>query len=243
MRSSRITTHHKKSLGSLVGMLIISASSTAAQYQPADFGDALGKLSAQISLPENFGGDRSTIAVYCQADIQTTGVLQNTLCFESTGSQLKQQTIDALESTIFTAAETEGTKIPVRMQFRVIFSRSIDQPSVVLLPNLGTLQTQYGYDYIAPQERLDQASWFERYKDQTNGKGEAFFATGRLTRVIATVKIDGTINSVSTLEARGSGKRDAAVIESELKSSLFIPGAVGDEPIEMHYVAVLNYVN
>ena len=58
---------------------------------------------------------------------------------------------------------------------------------------------------------------------------------------MGTVSADGKVGDVTTLDARGSGKRDASVIEDALKQSRFVPGFVKDQATEMHYVAVLNY--
>lgn len=237
------TAVYKKILGSfaLLATAISFAGYANAQYKPADFGDAVDQLASKITLPANFGEGKLTIAVYCQSDVPVSGSLANSVCFESTGHALEQQTVDALAGMTFTPAEDNGQAVPVRMQFRVIYSRSGEQPDIVLLPNLGTLQTQHGFNYFAPQERLDQTPWFEKYSASDNAKGKVFFEKGRLTRVIATVNTDGSVASVSTLEARGSGKRDAATIEEALQTSAFIPGFVGDAVQEMHYVAVLNY--
>ena len=242
MRTKLKTAVYKKILGSftLLTAALSLASFANAQYKPADFGDAVDQISSKITLPNSFSGGNLTIAVYCQADVPVSGVLDNVSCFESTGNSLEQETAAALGQTTFIAAEDNGQAVPVRMQFRVIFSRTGDQPDIVMLPNLGTLQTQHGYEYFAPQERIDQSAWYENYK-ATDGAGKVFFDKGRLTRVIATVNIDGTVKSVSTLDARGSGKRDAGRIEKVLVKSTFVPGFVKGKAIEMHYVAVVNY--
>jgi hypothetical protein len=243
MSTTLKTAVYKKILGSfaLLATAISFASYANAQYAPANFGDAVDQLASKVSLPASFGADTLTIAVYCQADVPVTGSLANAICFESTGNPLKQQTVDALEELTFVPAEDNGQAVPVRMQFRVIYSRTGNQPEIVLLPNLGTLQTQHGFNYFAPQERLEKSAWFEKYLASNTGKGKVFFEKGRLTRVIATVKTDGSVESVSTLDARGSGKRDAATVEKMLQTSAFIPGFVDNKATEMHYVAVLNY--
>lgn len=243
MSTTLKTAVYKKILGSfaLLATAISFASYANAQYKPADFGDAVDQLASKVTLPANFGEGKLTIAVYCQSDVPVSGSLSNSVCFETAGHALEQQTLDALEGMTFTPAEDSGQAVPVRMQFRVIYSRSGEQPDIVLLPNLGTLQTQHGYSYFAPQERLDQTAWFEKYSTSDDAKGKVFFEKGRLTRVIATVNTDGSVASVSTLDARGSGKRDAATIEKALQTSAFIPGFVDNKPLEMHYVAVINY--
>lgn len=229
--------------GVIVLALSVPAVSQVVQATaPADFGGALGQISAQIDLPPAFAGGHKTLAVYCQADVSTTGDLDNTLCYQHPKiANLQQQTLDALQTVTFEPATVEGNTVPVRMQFRVVYSLSGDQPQTMLLANLGTLQSQYGLDYYAPQERLDQSSWFERYTNNSWSRGKAFFNEGRLTRVMATVDTEGEVTSVSTLDARGSGKRDANFLEQALQQTRFIPGFFNQQATEMHYVAVLNY--
>jgi hypothetical protein len=237
------TTFYKKLFSALMVIAaVMPFSSSANTYKPAQFGDAVNQLTSKVNLPDSFGGGFTTIAVYCQTDVAVSGALSDTLCYEKTAiANLKQQTLDALDGVSFIPAQIDNQAVAVRMQFRVVYSRSGDQPDILMLPNLGTLQTQHGYDYFAPQERLDQKSWHEKYADNPWAQGKPFFNDGQLTRVIGTVKINGDVASVSTLEARGRGKRDADFIETALKQTRFIPGVVNNQVTEMHYVAVLNY--
>ncbi len=226
----------------LIGFGLPMLSSAEASAKPARFGDALSELTATVALPTEFEGGHKTLAVYCQTDVSVSGDLDNIQCYQNPKiANLQQQTISALEKATFDPAEIDGKAVPVRMQFRVVYSRSGDQPDIVLLPNLGTLQNQHGVSYFAPQERLDQQAWFQQYVKNDWAKGQAFFADGRLTRVMGVVSPNGEVAKVSTLDARGSGKRDASVVEDALKQSRFIPGFVENQPTEMHYVAVLNY--
>ena len=237
------STLYKKILSALVIIAaVLPFSSSAEVYQPAQFGDAINQLTSKVNLPDAFEGGFTTIAVYCQTDVAATGMTSNTLCYQNNNiADLRQQTIAALAGAAFTPARIDNQAVPVRVQFRVVYSRSGDQPDILLLPNLGTLQSQYGHDYFAPQERLDQKDWFAKYSENTWAQGKPFFDEGTLTRVIGTVKVTGDVASVSTLDARGKGKRDANVIETALKQTRFIPGVVNNQITEMHYVAVLNY--
>lgn len=224
-------------------LLVIPALSSAeASARPAQFGDTLSVLTANVQLPEAFDGGFKAVSIYCQSDVAASGELDNIQCYQHPKiANLEAQTVTALGKATFVPAQVDGQTVPVRMQFRVVYSRSGDQPDIVLLPNLGTLQNQYGYDYFAPQERLDQAPWYQQYSKNDWAKGQVFFDDGRLTRVMGTVSADGKVGDVTTLDARGSGKRDASFIEGALKQSRFVPGFVKDQPTEMHYVAVLNY--
>ena len=237
------TTLYKKMLSALtIIAAVLPFSSSAETYTPAQFGDAINQLTTKVNLPDAFEGGFTTIAVYCQTDVAVTGLISNTLCYQDNDvADLRQQTLAALERASFIPAQVASQTVPVRVQFRVVYSRSGDQPAILMLPNLGTLQAQHGYDYVAPQERLDQQDWFSKYSENSWAQGKAFFNKGRLTRVIGTVKTNGDVASVSTLDARGKGKRDADVIETALKQTKFIPGIVNDQVTEMHYVAVLNY--
>jgi Gram-negative bacterial TonB protein C-terminal len=226
----------------ILGFPLLSSAEVAAK--PALFGDTLSQLKQNVKLPADFGGGFTTLAVYCQTDVADSGDLHNTQCYQHPKvADLQAQTMNVLKDARFEPAQVDGKPVPVRMQFRVVFSRSGNQPDIMLLANLGTLQKDYGVDYIAPQERLDQSAWFQTYQNNPWAKGKAFFNDGRLTRVKGVVKTTGKVRDVTTLDARGSGKRDAQVIEDALKQSRFVPGFVDNKPIEMHYVAVLNYAD
>jgi hypothetical protein len=80
-----------------------------------------------------------------------------------------------------------------------------------------------------------------QYSTENRGTGKPFFADAKLTRVMATIEVDGGVESVSTIEAALRKKNDADNIESALKKSQFIPGFVANKPTAMHYIAVVNY--
>jgi len=227
-------------LALLSALLPLSVYATA--YSPASFGDATETLKKSVTLPASFGEGVKTVAVYCQADVMTTGNINQISCYENSPLVSMQAiTESALQSATFTPASIDNKNVPVRMQFRVVYSLNNTQASIVLLPNLGTLQSQYGPEYVAPQERLDQGSWYVQYSTQNHGTGKSFFADAKLTRVMAKVEVNGGVESVSTIEAALRKKDDASNIESALKNSQFIPGFVANKPTAMHYIAVVNY--
>ncbi len=224
----------------LSGLLSLSVYATA--YSPASFGDAVTTLKKSVTLPASFGEGVKTVAVYCQADVMTTGNINQVTCYENSPLvSMQSVTESALQSATFTPASVDGKNVPVRMQFRVVYSLNNSQAPITLLPNLGTLQAQYGTDYVAPQERLDQGSWYVQYSTENRGTGKPFFANAKLTRVMATIEVNGAVESVSTIEAALRKKNDADNIESALKKSQFIPGFVANKPTAMHYIAVVNY--
>jgi hypothetical protein len=230
----------------LRSMLIIAISaplaSLATAYSPASFGSAEATLSKLITLPASFGEGVTTVAVYCQADVMTSGDINNVNCYENSPLiSMQKSTESALKSATFEAAKIDDTTVPVRMQFRVIYSLNGTQNPIVMLPNLGTLQTQYGTHYVAPQERLDTNDWYVQYSTKDRGNGKMFFADSKVTRVMASVESNGNVESVNTIEAAMRKKSDANNIESALKKSKFIPGFVDNKATAMHYIAVVNY--
>ncbi|QEY14540.1 hypothetical protein D0C16_00220 [Cellvibrio sp. KY-GH-1] len=216
--------------------------SYATAYTPAKFGNAVDTLGKQITLPASFGEGVKTVAVYCQADILTSGTINAVTCYENSPLvSMQNVTESALKSATFEPATIDGKAVPVRMQLRVVYSLGGTQAPIVLLPNLGTLQAQYGTNYYAPQERLDTSDWYANYTTKEHGDGKLFFAEGKTTRVMANIETDGKVETVSTIEAALRKQADAANIESSLKKSRFIPGFVENKPTAMHYIAVVNY--
>lgn len=233
----------KKMIRSLVTIAAIAPfASYATAYTPAKFGNAEETLHSQITLPNTFGEGIHTVAVYCQADVLSSGLINNVNCYEGTPLvSMQKVTESALTSSTFEPATIDGKAVPVRMQMRVVYSLGGTQAPIVLLPNLGTLQEKYGTHYYAPQERLDTRDWYAHYSTKERGNGKPFFAKGKMTRVMANIEVDGKVETVSTLEAAMRKQADAANIESALKKSRFIPGFVQSKPTAMHYIAVVNY--
>lgn len=216
--------------------------SYAAAYTPAKFGNAVDTLNKQITLPASLGEGVKTAAVYCQADVMTTGNVNAVTCYEHGALvSMNKVTESALKSATFEPATIDGKAVPVRMQLRVVYSLGGTQAPIMLLPNLGTLQAKHGADYYAPQERLDTGDWYTHYTSKDRGDGKLFFAKRKNTRVMANVEADGRVETVSTIEAALRKQADASNIESALKKSRFIPGFVENKPTAMHYIAVVNY--
>jgi len=236
-----------KNLKKILNTLIILAAaapiaSFAVEYSPAHFGTAEQTLAKMITLPTSFGEGVKTVAVYCQADVMTTGNINNVNCYENSPMvSMQKSTESALQSATFEAAKIDGQAVPVRMQFRVIYSLNGTQNPIVMLPNLGTLQSQYGTHYTAPQERLDANDWYVQYTTKDRGNGKLFFADTKVTRIMANVESNGNVESVNTIEAAMRKKSDANNIEDALKKSKFIPGFVENKATAMHYIAVVNY--
>ncbi|HEY7883834.1 MAG TPA: hypothetical protein VIC08_02690 [Cellvibrionaceae bacterium] len=233
----------KKQLLIALMTLGLSAVATAQTYVPAGFGeDTLDYLQQAVIAPE-LNADLPVASIYCQADVGTDGLTRNLNCYEREGfDQLRDQVEEALIGRAFTPATVNGENVPVRMIFRVVYADVDGQPPVMMLPNLGHMQGDLGYHYVAPQERLDDNNWYERYRSNDWSRGQPFFGgEGRPTRVMAHVNTEGQVTSVRRIEAHGRNKRDAVEVEKTLKQSEFIPGFVNGSPEPMRYFAVLHY--
>jgi hypothetical protein len=124
----------------------------------------------------------------------------------------------------------------------VIYADIDGQPPIMLLPNLGHMQGDFGYQYHAPQERLDDRNWYELYRRNEWSEGQPFFSDeGPMTRVMAWVNDSGRVVSARSLESHSEQRRDARAVEKALEASRFIPGTVNGKPERMRYVAVLHY--
>lgn len=231
-------------VSALIALGLGSVGSVAAeQYQPAGFGaDTLDYLEAAVAPPA-LTEDAPVTAIYCQTDVGTDGMTRNVSCYEREGyTELRNQVEQALASRQFTAARVDGEAVPVRMVFRVIYADLDGQPPIMLLPNLGHMQGDHGYQYSAPQERLDDRNWYELYRKNDWSEGQPFFSdTGELTRVLAWVNDSGRVISARSLETHSRHRRDANAVEKALEASRFIPGMADGRPAKMRYVAVLHY--
>jgi hypothetical protein len=223
-------------------VLSLSAGALAQVYEPASFGKAEARIVQSLPAPE-LTDALPVIGVYCQAEVASDGAVDGVRCYEKEGyDQLLQQTERAVRGETFVPAKVDGSPVPVRMHFRVVYAQLEDQAPVVMLPNLGNMQSRYGFDYTAPQERLDQPQWYEKYRDNSWAEGELFFSDhGRLTRILAIVGTDGTPLAVRRIEAHGQRKRDAVEVEKHLRQARFIPGFADGQPQRMQYAAVLHY--
>ena len=207
-------------------------------YNPARFAFKGGDLIKRIEIPKQ----GLNVTLYCRADISASGQISRTKCYDADGdNDIELQTQTALTQLAFTPALVNGEAVPVRVSFRVAYTSNDSQSNATLIPNLGTMQSRYGRDYIAPQERLDVTDWYRHYNQNSWLNGEDFLAEGPLARVAATVSENGKPTMVRTIEADRAFRRDADAVKFAVKQSRFIPGFVGDKPVPMGYLAVVNY--
>lgn len=207
-------------------------------YTPANFAFKGVDLAQLIEVPSG----SFAVTLYCRTNIDIAGKAARAQCYDSEGNRdIELQTQIALSQLAFKPATVNGSNVPVRMSFRVAYAGHDAGLNTILIPNLGTMQSRYGRDYIEPQERLDVSDWYEAYSKSSWVNGGEFLSEGPMARVAATVAEDGKPEMVRTVDAGRAYIRDADVVKSVLRRSRFIPGFVGDKPVPMGYVAVVNY--
>ena len=211
--------------------MVVSAQS----YKSASFGFTGSELASQVEVSQ-------AAVLYCKADVLVSGEAEAVKCFDKTANAaLEADTERSVKKLAFNVAEVDGKAVPVRMNFRVVYSVTENGADAVLIPNLGTMQDRYGRDYVAPQERLDVSDWYARYNKNSWVNGDEFIDEGPMSRIAATVRADGKPTLVRTLDAERAYKRDASIVKSALKASRFIPGFVDEKAVPMGYIAVVNY--
>ena len=229
----------KLSLASVIIALPFMASAKDFDFKSADFaftGDQL--LSAVDSKSVSADGD----VLYCRADISIQGAAERTHCYGKTSAvELVVEAEQALKAMAFSPAEVEGEKVPVRMSFRVAFTPVDDITVVSLIPNLGTMQAQFGRNYVEPQERLDVSDWYERYSDNSWVGGKKFLGEGDMSRVATTIDQSGKPSRMHTVAAKRAHERDADIVKNTLKFSRFIPGTVNGRVVPMDYMVAVHY--
>lgn len=222
----------KKCLPKLISTILCCspALALATDYQPASFNFSPSTLESALAdknLPAS-----PAIAVYCQSDVSEQGVNLRTSCFEKSGLESLETAIeDAVSTLSFTPAIAEGEAVAVRMNYRVVYQNDGDSASVILIPNIGTLQKELGVNYIEPQERLSSTNKPDSAKN-------TFFEHGaRHIRASANISITGASKEVAVV-TKGTPKEDVAMINA-IKSAQFIPGFVDSTPVEMTYLAII----
>ena len=202
---------------------------------PASFGfsgDAIKQALPHEQLPSP-----SNIAIYCQSDVAIDGS-NDTQCFEKSGlAKLEKGVEAAIEKQRFIPATEDGDAVAVRMNFRVIYQQDEDSQSVLLIPNLGSLQSTLGVNYSEPQEKLD-SGWFDIFA-KTNKNAESFFRhDASPIRAKAIVNTDGTSRSVSMID--NTHRQQESALTNSLRKASFIPGFVDGKPAEMGYLAIVT---
>lgn len=239
-----INTFVKVTVASFGALVASVAAYGAPEYKPANFGFKSQLLLSKLETSTILKRTGDSVVLYCQADVMEEGKAKHVNCYDKKNhDDLEKQASEALTQLPFVPAEVNGDTVPVRMVFRLALSVTGRGITATLIPNLGSMQSKYGRDYIAPQERLDISDWYAVYNRNSWINGEEFLDDGPLSRVAATVDESGKPSVVRALDSDRAFKRDANFVKSALKRSRFIPGFVGGKPVPMGYLAVVNYTN
>lgn len=226
-------------LGFIAASIFSSSVLAAEDFRSADFAFDSEALLSKVETKSLV--DKSAV-LYCRADISIAGKAERVSCYSNAQARdLVSQSEAALASLPFDAAEVEGTKVPVRMSFRVAYAKVAEEMRANLIPNIGTMQAKYGRNYVAPQERLDLADWYERYSENSGVVGKEFLGDGAMSRVSATVTESGKPSMLKTLDAEKAYARDANVVKVSLKHARFIPGTLNGKVVPMQYMVAVHY--
>lgn len=206
------------------------AIATAADFQPASFNFSPSTL--ENALANKNLRTAPAIAVYCQSDISEQGTNLRTSCFEKSGLESLETAIEETISTFnFIPASAEGEAVAVRMNYRVVYQNDGNDTSIILIPNIGTLQKELGVNYIEPQERLSSTSKNE------SAKNTFFEHNARHIRASASISTSGESKEVAVI-TKGTPKEDVTMVNT-IKNTRFIPGFVDNSPVEMTYLAII----
>lgn len=232
-----------KTRKSLLALTLLSFSATSysmtsladTHFSPAEFNFSGSDIAQQVT--KSNPGQTMNIAVYCQSEIGAQGENLKTQCFEKSGNTtLEQQISKAVQAQSFTPASIDGEGIAVRMNYRVIYQQDDSSQSVILIPNLGSLQSKLGVNYVEPQERL-MNGWFSKVSVKLAGSSSFFKHGGELVRAKATIKRDGQSSAVTMID---KGAQNSS-IKNALKQAEFIPGFVDGKAVDMPYLAVVTH--
>lgn len=221
----------------LSGALLLCAAQLAiadTTFSPAKFGFTGSDIAHAITTKE----ENANIAIYCQSNIDSDGRNLKTQCYERSGDMsLEQQANKAISQQQFIPATADGQGVAVRMNYRVILQKDAQSKTVLLVPNLGSLQSTLGVNYSEPQEQIS-SGWFASIASKFSDSN-SFFAKGKsLTRAKAIVSDEGKANNITMID--DASHTQATIMENALKDSAFIPGFVDGKASEMPYLAIVT---
>lgn len=208
---------------------------------PATFNFDGHTIESRIQ-PKHLPQPPLNIAVYCQSTISTEGKNLSTTCFDKhQTAHLETQIVAALNTLTFIPASIDGKNVAVRMNYRVIYQHDKDAAhSVLLIPNLGSLQAELGVNYSEPQELVSKG-WFEPLKATGELSGSFFKHNHTITRASASITQKGKAQHVNIIDT--ANRKYSHTLTKALERAQFIPGYIDGKPATMKYLAVAAYNN
>lgn len=228
----------------LLSVVTAHAQTSTKQLFATHFGSGANSLSTKLKCPGRHHMDRTAITVYCQAIVDVDGkALNGSHCFdrEPGGAQFAKDVKKSVLDSHFMPATINGEKLKTLFSFRVFTTRSKDQCSVTLIPNLGYQSNKFGVDYVAPQEILTKGSWTIKTKNfERDPKTRVFVnAEGFLFTMSVAVTNTGEASDARMEWNRLATKKESRSILKALNNSVFIPGIYQGKPQAMRYYEFL----
>lgn len=222
--------------GAISALLLSQTTLANNSSMPATFnfdGNDISHDIQQDQLPKR----PLNIAVYCQSTISAAGKPIATNCFnKEKTANLEEQIESIINKLSFNPASVNGENVPVRMNYRVVYQQDELSQSVLLIPNLGSLQAELGVNYSEPQELIAEG-WFNRLEGQSNLSGSFFEHNHKITRAAASITTKGKAQQVTVIDSVGREKSD--LMANAIKNAQFIPGQFEGKTIEMKYLAIV----
>lgn len=194
-----------------------------------------------------------SLAVRCQAFVETDGSLTDLLCTSDDGMRdrgLIARVADRFKGELFSSARVDGREVRVLMNFAVLISCAGGECISMPVPNHAYHFGALGIDYVAPQPIVPRESWYEGFEDRGPRYGpaalvrpsESGMPSGWFTMA---VDIDsegvagaGCIYAIAGVDRDNIRRENQARLESilrELVNTRYVPGFVEGAPVPMRF--------
>jgi len=229
--------------------------------QPVDFEpamiDALGGLTDMQFGPEDLGA-MASLAVRCQAFVETDGSLTDSFCTSDDGIRDRSiigRVTDQLAAETFSPARVQGSEVRVLMNFALLIACESGKCVSVPVPNHGYQIAAFGVDYVAPQPILSDEHWYDgfedrgpRYRSPGSRPNSAGLPTGWFVAAVD-VDFDGVasasciyaLDHIRTDDTRQQNRRRMESMLDELAETNYIPGFSAGAPVKMRFFESNNF--
>jgi len=247
------TLFRAPSLG-LLGPALFLAGQLHAQLsdlQPATFGPFSGLADLGIE-PEDLGSADS-LAVRCQAFVETDGSLTENLCTSDDGIRDRRiiaRVADSVAAESFSPARVDGREVRVLMNFSVLITCAGGECASVPVPNHAYQIGAFGLDYVAPQAIVSGKRWYEGFEDRgprfrspaVVRPNSAGVPTGWFTAAVdvdsegvATASCIYALDRVDRDDVRQRNRRRLESILGNLVETRYVPGFNDGAPVPMRF--------
>ena len=224
----------------------IAAGEITVTFSPAIIESGPRSLPNLLEFPARKTTADFSVIVACQTEIKITGETAHSFCFtrESRSGKYRQATAKALRKATFVPASINDNPVKVYVSFRVVFTCLDGECVIIPLMNLGQNEQQFGYEYIAPQEILEEQFWYSKFKKfaRLEHLGVAMPYRGVVFRFSISVDEHGN-GTDPKVEYKGrlkSNEINAAL--TAISKARFIPGFFEGKPTRMRYFEII-YAN